>query len=335
MRLKPAVLVWPLLAVAAAPGWIRPAAGSDAAAPDIAEVRKIWDRAPHSAFTDLIRFENRWYCSFREGEGHVYGEDGTVRIIMSEDGDEWRSAALLSEEGVDLRDPKLSVTPDGRLMAVMGGSVYEGREFITRKPRVAFSNDGSEWTEPVPVMDEGDWLWRVTWFNGRAYGVSYDINEENWRLKLVRSDDGVNYEILARWDIPGRPNETTLRFTDEGEMIALIRREADTGNAWIGTSRPPYAEWTFEETDLRVGGPNFIILPNGELWASGRHYPGGATTVLFKMTRGSLEPVLTLPSGGDTSYPGMVFHDGLLWMSYYSSHEGKTSIHLAKIELPG
>ena len=49
---------------------------------------------------------------------------------------------------------------------------------------------------------------------------------------------------------------------------------------------------------------------------------------------GDYEPVLTLPSGGDTSYPGLVWHDGLLWMSYYSSHEGKTSIYLAKIKLP-
>ena len=51
--------------------------------------------------------------------------------------------------------------------------------------------------------------------------------------------------------------------------------------------------------------------------------------------------MLTLPGGGDCSYPGMiwhdyrgmVWHDDLLWMSYYSSHEGKTSIYLAKIKI--
>jgi hypothetical protein len=52
------------------------------------------------------------------------------------------------------------------------------------------------------------------------------------------------------------------------------------------------------------------------------------------MTATSYEPVLELPSGGDTSYPGMVWHEGILWMSYYSSHEGKTSIYLARIRLP-
>ena len=37
--------------------------------------------------------------------------------------------------------------------------------------------------------------------------------------------------------------------------------------------------------------------------------------------------------GGDTSYPGPVLHEGLLWVSYYSGHEGKVSIYLAQVEL--
>ena len=51
------------------------------------------------------------------------------------------------------------------------------------------------------------------------------------------------------------------------------------------------------------------------------------------MTRDTIEPALNLPSRGDTSYPGRVWHDDLLWLSYYSSHEGKTSIYLAKVAL--
>ena len=38
-------------------------------------------------------------------------------------------------------------------------------------------------------------------------------------------------------------------------------------------------------------------------------------------------------AGGDTSYPGLVFFRGVLWVSYYASHEGKTNIYLAKIRL--
>ena len=72
------------------------------------------------------------------------------------------------------------------------------------------------------------------------------------------------------------------------------------------------------------------------MWAGSRmHVPAkSSVTVLARMTPDSYTPVLTLPSGGDCSYPGLVWHGGLLWMSYYSSHEGKSSIYLARVELP-
>jgi hypothetical protein len=46
----------------------------------LVESRRIWDKAPHNAFTDLIRFKDRWYCVFREGKGHV-SPDGALRVI--------------------------------------------------------------------------------------------------------------------------------------------------------------------------------------------------------------------------------------------------------------
>jgi hypothetical protein len=47
----------------------------------------------------------------------------------------------------------------------------------------------------------------------------------------------------------------------------------------------------------------------------------------------TLTEFLTLPSGDDTSYAGMVWHDNFLWVSYYSSHEDKTSVYFAKVSL--
>ena len=81
----------------------------------VIEVRRIWDRAPHNAFTDLIRFRDRWFCAFREGRGHV-SPDGAIRVITSRDGRDWTAAAHLVSAKADLRDPKLTVAPDGRFM---------------------------------------------------------------------------------------------------------------------------------------------------------------------------------------------------------------------------
>ena len=44
-----------------------------------------------------------------------------------------------------------------------------------------------------------------------------------------------------------------------------------------------------------------------------------ATGYALAMTRGS-------------GYAGMVWYENMLWVSYYSSHEGKTSIYLAKVK---
>lgn len=307
---------------------------SGSAAPVLVDAVRIWDAAPHNAFTDLIRFGDAWYCTFREGARHVYGDDGRIRVLTSTDGEQWTSTALLAEPGVDLRDPKLSATPDGRLMLVVGGSVYEGETLLTSRSRVAFSDDGHRWTPWQPVLQERDWLWRVTWHEGRAYGVAYNASAREWTVTLVASGDGVHFEEVTELDIPGKPNETTLRFLADGTMVALVRREGGGERAWVGTSPAPYTRWTWHETAHRVGGPNFIVLPGAAMWAAGRHYGETPTTVVARLDPPHYEPVLTLPSGGDTSYPGLVWHDGLLWVSYYASHEGKASIYLARVRLP-
>jgi hypothetical protein len=85
-----------------------------ATAPALVRVARIWDAGAHNAFTDLIRWRNRWYCTFREPDAHV-GGDGRIRVLVSADGEAWTSAALIGEDRIDLRDPKLSITPDGPL----------------------------------------------------------------------------------------------------------------------------------------------------------------------------------------------------------------------------
>ena len=82
-------------------------ADAAAGAPELVSVEKIWSAAPHNAFTDLVRWNDRFYCAFREGKGH--GQDiGKLRIIVSKDGNKWESAGLLTTPKYDLRDAALS-----------------------------------------------------------------------------------------------------------------------------------------------------------------------------------------------------------------------------------
>ncbi|MSU47957.1 MAG: exo-alpha-sialidase [Opitutus sp.] len=306
----------------------------------IVSVEKIWDGAPHCAFTDLTRHEGKWFCTFREGAGHVpvlvgdQQKDGAIRVLSSPDGRKWSSTALLTEPTMDLRDPHFSTTPDGRLMIVMGGSLYVGDRYFDRQSRVSFSKDGITWTPVQPILADGDWLWRVTWHQGRAYGVSKRVpGKNNPRLpkrgNLVTSTDGVHWNTITELAVPGI-DEATVIFGEGGEMQILVRRESDNNHAWIGRSAPPYTQWRWNDCGQQVGGPNLVRIPGHGLWAGGRTYPARKTG-LAEIVNGRYMPKLVFPSGGDNSYPGFVWHDGVLWMSYYSSHEARTAIYLAKV----
>jgi hypothetical protein len=312
--------------------------------PELEDVRKIWDAAPHNAFTDLLRHDHAWFCVFREGSGHIPGTNGLIRVLRSEDGNTWESAALLGEPGVDLRDPKLSVCPDGRLMLLMGGSVYAGaeglqdRSFVSARTRVAFSPDGCAWTQPQVVSLEGEWLWRVTWHEGIGYGMGYTfyVPARDVSLTLWRTRDGINYEKLAAPKPPSEcwPDETSLRFLADDTMVALVRNEQARGPAFVGTSRPPYTEWRWQNSGHVVQGPNLVVLPGDRMFYAGRDYRPEPVTAFGSLTPAGAKRHFTLPSGGDTSYPGMVWHEGRLWISYYASHQGKAAIYLAKIRVP-
>lgn len=307
-------------------------------------VKKIWSYAKHNALTDLIRFHHSWYCVFRESTKHVYGENGKIRLIKSNDGKNWDSIALFEQPGIDLRDPKLSITPNGFLMLLVSGTEYSQKHYLTRQSQVSFSQDGFNWSSFRPILEPHEWLWRVTWYEGKAYGASYRFSnpqdpKQEWLIKLFKSSDGVHYELVTNWNIPGRPNETTLRFFSDGMMVALVRREQlDHHDAWIGNSSPPYKQWEWHSLGCYFGGPNFLIFSDQTLWAAGRIIwtnPYGAfeKTIVAKIADYSLSSLLILPSGGDCSYPGMMYDEGCLWISYYSSHEGNSAIYLAQIQL--
>jgi hypothetical protein len=311
----------------------------------VVSIERIWDRAAHSAFTDLVMFEDALYCTFREGSGHIPGLNGAIRVIRSQDGQNWESVALLDEPHVDLRDPKLSIAPDGRLMLNTGASYYHGSKRLRIESRVAFSApEGTSFGPPqrmvLPetVVTGFDWLWRITWHDGWAWGCVQQVPTGAKRaLQLVRSRDGVSYEHVATLDVDG-PSETTLRFLPDDTLVAMIRRVGSPANGRIGLSRPPYTDWQFKESNKAFGGPNFIRLPDGGWLAGSRGYDRRPyTTELWRLDleTGQFHDLLSLPSGGDTSYPGFVIDEqnNRVLVSYYSGHEGKSAIYLATLRL--
>lgn len=310
-------------------------------------VKKIWDKAVHSAFTDLILFKGKFYCAFREGDGHIpmEGVDGTVRILTSADGEHWSDLASLETPGIDLRDPKLSVTPSGKIMVIIGGSIYEGRVLKGRIPHVSFSDaNGENFSIPEKVQIDkdfvswGDWIWRVTWHKGTGYAIDYQIGPEERKgptaLYLVKTTDGRSFSKVHKYDIDGFPNEATIRFDKKNNMHVLIRRELGDQMGIFAVAPAPYQQWDEYKINYRLGGPNFVFLNKNKRVIGTRVYGEAPYMgILTEESKGRFREVLKLPSSGDCSYPGMVVKGKFLYISYYASHEGKSAIYFSKVPL--
>lgn len=308
---------------------------------ELVRVEKIWDKAPHNAFTDLTRFQNLFYLCFREGPAGDKGE-GVIRIMISASGNTWIEQGTVAEAGTDLRDPKLIVTPDNKRLYLLcaGQSPTMGRQ-----SRYATTLDGKVWTPLQKLLAKGDTLWRVSInpADKRFYGVSYNIHpnsggpapEKEWSLKGYASSDGSVWQLSSIMNVPGQPGETTLRFLKDGSALALVSRQGADRKGVIGMAKAPYRDWTWAATGLPLGGPNFIELPDGKIIAASRGLGAtpGPHTVLYAMTPTSLTSILELPSSGDCSYPGLYWHDDMLHVTYYSSHEGKAAIYYALVRV--
>lgn len=306
---------------------------------ELIEVNKVWDVGPHNAFTDLVRFQDQWFLSFREANAHAVSGDGDLRVIRSADGVVWESVALLDYGPEwDMRDGKLHVTSDGRLMLNTAAAPLAATS--QRQSLVWFTDDGLDWSDgPYPVGEPNWWLWGVEVHptSGDVYGVGYGPTTSHPRTtRLYRSTDGIAYTTLVP-TLTSDPEtgETALLFRDNGSAVALVRDNTGAERSLLGTSSGDYTDWTFREIDKRVGGPELIELPGGAILAASRLYDPVQRTSLswIDLETGRMTELLTLPSGGDTSYPGMVWHNDELWVSYYSSHEEKTSIYLARVRV--
>lgn len=316
------------------------------------EIKKIWDRGGHNAFTDIVYFsyKQKLYVVFREGDGHIPNKDNTgngkIRVLSSNYGEIWESVAVIELNGIDLRDPKISVTPKRKLMIVMGGSKYDNQELQGISTYVSMSDaTGKKFSDPEQIeLDEQiksdfDWLWRVTWKDKIGYGVVYQSNVDGEKGKskayLVKTEKGYEYELVKELDIEGNPNEATIRFLSRSEMMILARRGGEDKMGMIGTSKPPYTDWSWEKLDFQLGGPNFEMIPIDKILIATRVYSeeGPYSALLLGKKGEAFTEVMRLPSGGDTSYPGMFSIAGFIWMSYYSSHEGKASIYYARIPI--
>ena len=170
--------------------------------------------------------------------------DGALRVITSADGEKWESAALITSPTSDLRDAKITVTPDGQLM-LAGAEALHDKRVKTHQSLAWFSRDGRTWSERHEIGDPDFWLWRVTWLKDTAYGIGYGCGKDQ-SIRLYSSRDGKKFDpLVARLFDVGYPNESSLVFVGD-TCYCLLRRDGQPGNGLVGISQPPLSQRSAE-----------------------------------------------------------------------------------------
>jgi hypothetical protein len=304
------------------------------------ELKSLWNKGKHNAFSDLCEFNGKLYCCFREAKNHV-SDDGVVRIIELDVLGKISNVQLIAIAQADLRDPKLSVGPDGNLLLIAyARHADENNRTIFSQNLCWFSSNGLSWSSPTVFAEKNWWLWRLRWHQGRAFGFAYKRSEQ--AINFYQGDPRRTFDISSYSALSfqnhgkGYPNESDLLFVDQ-TAYALIRRDADSYSAQLGTASFPYKRWIWRDLGAYIGGPVMIQANKHTAYVAGRiAYKGHFRTALMTLDLQSAELnlALVLPSSGDNSYPGLVKKGNILYVSYYSSHQdNKSKIYFAKTDL--
>ena len=333
------------------------ATGAAADLPEVSvtRIRRAFHNGEHNAFTDLVRFGEQYYLTFRScPDGHMVHPTSRIIVLSSPDAENWSIVHQFHVPLRDTRDPHFLVFGDK--LFVYSGTWYSGHTTLPRDQYelnlhlgyAVWSSDGSQWTEPIMLEGTfGHYIWRASSFHGKAYlcgrrkqGFRVGPKGEGGDVEsiMLESDDGLRWRTRAMFQTE-RGDETAFLFEDSGSIIAIGRR--GSGQAQLLRSQPPYEQWERTDLDRYIGGP--LIARWGDRYiVGGRNSVKGVgpKTSMCWLVDDTLHEFAELPSGGDNSYPGFVaISDRRALMSWYSSHEKDedgnliTAIYLADLEI--
>jgi hypothetical protein len=321
---------------------------------EVSRVRRVFHNGQHNAFTDLVRFRDRFYLAFRScPDGHMVHPTSSIIVLSSQDAEQWQQVHQFSVPLRDTRDPHFLVFQDK--LFVYTGTWYSGATTLPRDQYdlnqhlgyAAWTADGQQWHRPIMLEGTfGHYVWRATSFGGRAYlcgrrkqsfavgprGEGHEVESA-----MLESDDGLVWRTRTLFQqVDG--DETAFLFEPDGQILAVARR--GSAPAQLCRARPPYAEWQRHDLDRYIGGP-LLTRWGQRLVVGGRATTDqGPKTALYWLVDDRLELFAQLPSGGDNSYPGFVeLSPTRALVSWYSSHEQTadgqpiTAIYLADLEI--
>ena len=296
-----------------------------------ASVRKVYDDGRHNAFTALVRWKDAYWLSFRNADSHAYGEADLI-VLCSPDGEKWTEAHRVNALPDD-RDPQFLAT-EKRLF--LYDPALQGPDLTTF---ATWTEDGATWSKPQPVYEPRYILWKPRIHGGRFLASAHRKGEGKDAAKmrqshLITSTDGLKWDKISLVSGGNYESETTI-FPGPGDKLTAFLRIKYSVPGFILEAPPPYQEWTRRPADIHLSGHSVHAFRGTTyLFSRTMNDKGSDTgTMIYTYADGKATPYCKLPSGGDCSYAEAVEVGDEMLVSYYSSHEGRTSVYLARVPL--
>ncbi len=311
---------------------------------DITSLQKfvVWNEAPTNAFTDLINYNGAYYCVFREASSHI-SYDGRLRVIKSANGINWNSFSLLSLPDKDLRDPHFFYDNNNSLSITANA-----RNKKDQRETVIYKLQNSNFIQSKNINVDNDyWLWSFSRFKDSLYTIGYNtfqpcfnsIESQKPKIALFKNVDpactsfsNVTVENLINNNFHC-PNEASIVFTPDSNLIAIVRDAPALGKSHFGISKFPFKNWTWKEFPYYVRGPKLALLPDGNLFlCAGSMIDVDKTYyAIINPQDFSVEKIKFFPSAGDSGYPGVIIEGSTALVSYYSSYQGNSRVYIVRI----
>jgi hypothetical protein len=308
----------------------------------VLETWAITDNDLHNSNTDMIEWNGAWYLSYVSSPWHFGNDDSVLHVKRSFDkGKTWEEVTSFNPPDEDIRDPKFAIIGDKLFLYALKNTDFLAEPYLSI---YSTSQNGADWSdfESVPGLD--GWLfWRPKTQDGKTfYNAAYWW--EHGKSVLLKSTDGVNWEIISTIHEGGRNDETEIEFLPDGRLLATARLEYGEGEVIFGDvkgstlitiSEAPYTNWLEGVQSLvtRLDGP-YLFTYNDRIYAAARIQPdlgrsgpltsqGSAIarkrTALFEVRENGLAYLTDFPSNGDTSYVGLVMEGDAAHLTYYTS----------------
>lgn len=270
----------------------------------------------HLAFPDLIRYNNRWFVVYREGDEHVYKKFSKIIVKHSVDFQNWIKLQEFEIPHWDLRDPKFSYDS-------LNNNIY--LHFYGRNVNNSFFENAcyySEFTDSTGFFDipktlkrsggkwSIDWLWRPLWHEGNLISHGY-------------YHTGIRTHVFSNLDVPSTiVSEIDNNGWSEGasaikgdSIFSVIRTQSLAKFAYASLKNFKYDYMNLPL--INFGGPNIKIYKKGKFFIAGR--VGNRFNIyLFEPNNQNLDLIYSYISfNEDNAYNGMVYYNKKLYIVHY------------------